>query len=179
MKDALLIIDVQNDYFPEGRWELHKANETLENVKILLAHYRENNLPVYHVQHIAPEGAPFFEVNTPGAEIHSEVRPLEGEKQIQKNYPSAFLKTNLREALENQGITNLTVCGMMTHMCIDTTVRAAQDYGYSVRLVDDACTTKDLEVKGQVIDAETVHNTYMGSLAQGFAEIFNTEDIVK
>lgn len=179
MKDALLIIDVQNDYFPQGRWELHKANEVLANVKELLAYYRKNNLPVYHVQHIAPEGAPFFEVGTSGVEIHSEVSPFEGEKLIQKNYPSSFLKTNLREELEKDGITNLTVCGMMTHMCIDTTVRAAQDFGYGVRLVDDACTTKDLEVKGQVIDAETVHNTYMGSLAQGFAEIFNTQDIVK
>lgn len=178
MTNALLIIDVQNDYFPGGKWELHKANEALEKVKSLLAFYREKNLPVYHVQHIAPEGAPFFEINTSGADIHKDVSPLEGEVVIQKNYPSSFLKTNLQDELEKAGITSLTVCGMMTHMCIDTTVRVAQNYGYDVTLVDDACTTKDLAVKDQVIDAETVHNTYMGSLAQGFAEIVNTEDII-
>ena len=179
MKDALLIIDVQNDYFPEGRWELHKSKEVLENIKSLLIHYRTKNLPVYHVQHIAPEGAAFFEVNTPGVEIHPEVTPLEGETVIQKQYPSSFLKTNLREVLVKDEITDLTVCGMMTHMCIDTTVRAAQDFGYVIRLVDDACATRDLAVKGQVINAETVHNTYMGSLEQRFAKIFNTENILE
>ncbi|WP_057490151.1 cysteine hydrolase family protein [Streptococcus orisasini] len=179
MKDALLIIDVQNDYFPNGKWELHQANKALENVKQLLDYYRKHQLPIYHVQHISPEGAAFFEINTPGADIHPEVSPLKDEKVIQKHFPSAFLKTNLREVLEEDGITHLTVCGMMTHMCIDTTVRVAQNYGYDVKLVDDACTTKDLEVKGQVIDAETVHNTYMGSLAQGFAEIVVTNDVPK
>ncbi len=103
------------------------------------------------------------------------MKPIEGEKIIHKEYPSSFLGTELREYLQENEITDLVVAGMMSHMCVDTTVRACQDYGYNVTLIDDACTTMSLKHDGKKIDAETVHAVYMASLADGFANVIKTE----
>ena len=88
---------------------------------------------------------------------------------IIKHEPNSFYETALQNELSQSGVTELVVCGMMTHMCVDTTVRAAKDYGYHTILVEDACATRDLEWNQEWIPAETVQKVFMASLNQEFA----------
>jgi len=175
---ALLIVDVQNDYFEGGKSELYKAQDALSNIEKVLMLFREKGLPVIHVQHISTdEGATFFLSGTQGADIHRKLVPLSTEEVIIKHSPNSFLNTNLTEVLQEYEIDELIICGMMSHMCIDTTTRACMDYGINVTLLQDACTTKDLVFCGNAFTAETVHNIFMASLNGVFADVINTEDL--
>ena len=180
MNQALLLIDIQNDYFENGRSPLYNADKAASNAAKLLDYYRNKSLPVIHVQHInTREGATFFIPDTEGVKLHSLVEPAPGEQQIIKYAPNSFYETGLKEVLDKLQIKKLVVCGMMTHMCIDTTVRAARDYGYQITLIQDACATKDLQGLENVIPAAVVHDTYIASLRGVFAEIKNTQEIIE
>ncbi len=171
MKDALLIIDVQNDYFPGGASELHRAAEAETVIQKLLRDSRAAGRPVIYLQHFnAPEDS-FFRPGTPGAEISPRIRPEPGEPVVVKYAPNGFLNTGLDEMLKALGVEKLIVCGMMTHMCVDATVRAAADRGYAVDLVADACATKDLEWNGERLCAEQVHKVFLASLNGVFAQV--------
>lgn len=174
MNRALLIVDVQNDYFEGGALPLHKPLEALANIETVLGLFRERNLLVAHVQHINPPDDTFFLPESYGAQIHPHLSPLEHEHHVVKSMPNSFLETGLAEWVKSHGITELVVCGMMSHMCIDTTVRACQDFGLSVIVLDDACATMSLEYGGEIIPAETVHKTFMASLDGIFARVMRT-----
>ncbi|HEX8924998.1 MAG TPA: cysteine hydrolase family protein [Terriglobales bacterium] len=171
MAQALLIVDIQNDYFPGGRMELAGAEQAAENARKVLEHFRANGLPVIHIQHIALQPtATFFLPGTAGAEIHPSVKPLAGETVFQKHYPSAFRDTPLLENLKAQGITELVVVGMMTHMCVDTTVRAAFDLGFKCTVIHDACATRTLSFAEVSVPPEQVHASYIAALGAVFAQ---------
>ena len=171
MKEALLIIDVQNDYFPSGANELSHPFEAERRIRELIADSRAVGRPVIYIQHFNPPDDYFFLEGTKGAEISDRIRPEEGDKVIVKRYPNSFLETELDAYLKSLQIDTLIVCGMMTHMCVDTTVRAAMDYGYQVKLAADACATMDLNLNGEIIPAETVHKAFIAALDGVFAEI--------
>lgn len=179
MDSALILIDIQNEYFKGGKRELHRPEHAAQNARKALELFRSKGMPVYHVRHNNAEpGSTSFLPGSAGAEIQESVRPIAGETIVVKNYPSSFLKTGLAEMLLEKGIRRLVVCGMMSHMCVDTTVRAAQDYGFSVTLLEDACTTHDLAWEGEIISAETVHKTFMTALNGVFAKVVKTEDFL-
>lgn len=171
MKEALLVIDVQNDYFPGGKNELYKALEAEKEVKKLIDESRAAGRPIIYMQHLQGPEDSFFNEGTPGAEISERIAPQAGDKVIQKRYPNSFLETELDEYLKGLGVTKLIVCGMMTHMCVDATVRSCMDHGYEVDLYADACATKDLELNGEVLPAETVHKVFIASLDGVFATV--------
>jgi nicotinamidase-related amidase len=178
-QDALLIVDVQNDYFPGGTMELHGMDAAAANARRVLAFFRGSNTPVFHVRHLSTRpGATFFLPNTVGAEIHSSVTPENDEPVIDKYFPNAFRETPLQAKLAELDIDHLTICGAMSHMCIDTTVRAAFDLGFGCRVVSDACATRNLAFGGMVVDAEQVHAAFMAALAAVFAEVVETRSIV-
>lgn len=167
---ALLIIDIQNDYFPGGNSELVNPDAALDNAEKLLNHFRKNKLPVIHVQHInVRKGATFFLPDTEGVLIHERMAPKENEYLVIKNHPNSFYKTNLLEIIKTNEITELIVCGMMTHMCIDSTVRAAKDYELPVTLITDACAAKDILFDERLIPALQVQLAFMGALSGMFA----------
>ncbi len=172
MKTALIIIDIQNDYFDKGNMPLVDSLKACENSRLILNWFRGNNLPVIHVQHIAtrPESS-FFLPNTMGVEIHENVNPLENEKVILKNYPNSFWETELLNYLKSKNIIDLVVCGMMTHMCVDATVRAAKDLGFNITLIGDACATRDLEINQQTVKAKDVQNSFLAALDYFYATI--------
>ena len=177
---ALVIIDVQNDYFKGGNMELYKAEEASSNIQLVLEHFRKNNLPVVHVQHFnIAKGATFFVPNTKGSEIHDSVKPKENETLVTKNYPNSFRETKLHEILQNLKVTDLVIVGSMSHMCIDTSVRAAADLGYNCTVLHDACATRDLEFNGKVVKAEDVQVAYMSALQFGFAKVISTQEYLK
>ncbi len=175
MKKALLIIDVQNDYFAGGKSELYNPVDALDNIEAVLKQFREKKLPVIFVQHISlGKNAAFFLPDTEGVQLHERLRPLDNEYVVTKHAPSCFLNTNLTDIVRDNGITEFVICGMMSHMCIDTTTRACMDHGLKATLPEDACTTKDLTFSGRIIPARTVHAAHMASLNGTFANVIKT-----
>jgi nicotinamidase-related amidase len=172
MSDVLVLIDIQNDYFPGGRMELEGAEQAGGAAAGVLARYRAAGLPVFYVRHenLRP-GSTFFLPGTAGADIHPCVAPLPGEAVILKHFPNAFRDTGLLEALRALPATRLTICGMMTHMCVDTSVRAAFDLGFAVRLAADACATRDLAFGGRSVAAADVQTAYLAALGAVFAQV--------
>ena len=179
MSKALIIIDIQNDYFEGGNCELVNPMEASLKAKELLEYFRENQMPVFHVQHInLRKGATYFLPNTKGVEIHENVKPFENEIIIQKNFPNSFLETNLEVELEKLSVTELVICGMMSHMCIDSTTRAAFDLGFDCIVAHDACTTKDLVFLDKKVKASEVHNSFMSALGTIFSKVLDTKSII-
>ena len=179
MTKGLLIIDIQNDYFSGGKMELVGSAEAAKNAALVLRHFRDAGLPVIHVQHIAlSPTATFFVPDTFGAEIHESVAPFGDEPLVVKHYPNAFRETGLKKLLDDLLVTELTVVGMMTHMCIDTTVRAANDMGFKVTLVGDACATKDLEFNGVTVPAASVQAAYLAAIDGSFAAVTEARSLV-
>ena len=177
-KTGLMIIDIQNIYFEDGDFKLYHPEETSIKARKVLDYFRSNKLPVIHVQHM-------FKVNDVSesekfrlCEIHKNVMPIEGETIVVKNFPNSFLKTNLQTCLEKLEISNLIVVGMMSHMCIDTTVRESQNFGYNVIVLEDACTTKNLKTLNGEIPASTVHDVFMAALKGTFAQIMTVDEYI-
>ena len=137
---ALLIIDIQDFYFPGGDVPLVNPEDAAENAFTLINAFRENDQAVIFIRHN-------YE---PGGEINDLVIPLKDEKVFSKNEVNSFVDTGLDEYLKNLGLTSLVICGMQTHMCVEAAIRAAHDLGYSCTLVEDACTTRDLRGKFRV-----------------------------
>src|SRR5699024_12456255 len=113
-----------------------------------------------------------------GAKIHETVQPLENENLIIKNFPNSFLNTDLESKLKEKGVTKVVVVGMMTHMCIDATVRAAVDLGYETTLIEDACATLDLSYEGKVVPADQVHYAFVSALESMYCKVSSTEDFL-
>lgn len=179
MTSALLVIDIQNDYFPGGKMELVGSNEAAIQAAKVQQKFRELGNAVINIQHIAVKpDSTFFLPNTSGAEIHAMLAPAAGEPLIIKHFPNAFRETHLLETLRNLAITDLTVVGMMTHMCVDTTVRAANDAGYNVTLVGDACATRDLEFEGTRVAAADVQAAYLAAIEGSFAKVVSADSIL-
>jgi nicotinamidase-related amidase len=177
MSNALIIVDIQNDYFPGGRMTLHEIDRAAEYAARLLKHFRDENRPVVHIQHTWEDpSAPFFVAGTPGAEIHESVAPRAGERVIVKHYPNSFRESPLLEELRRLGVNDLTICGAMSHMCIDATTRAAADYGFNCTVAHDACATRDVEFQGATVAAKDVHAAYMSALGFAYAKVVPTSD---
>ncbi|MFC0777005.1 cysteine hydrolase family protein [Flavobacterium sp. HJSW_4] len=175
MKKALILIDIQKEYFENGALELTNPIAASENAKKLLDHFRKENNTIIHVQHISGEGVPFFVDGTKGVDIHENVKPLPGEKVITKNFPNSFRGTDLLEYLQSKQITHLVIAVMMTHMCIDAGTRAAFDFGFECTVIGDACATMDLQINGQKVKAEDVHNAFLSALEFFYAKIITTQ----
>lgn len=178
-KKALLLIDIQNDYFKNGKMALDNAPIAGSNAALLLEHYRRNQWPVVHVQHIMEQSsAPFFIKESQGAKIHNLVNPMQKEPVVIKHYPSSFKETTLKEILDTQNITHLTIAGMMSNMCIDSTTRIACDLGYDCTVVHDACAAASLKFNGITVPSQHVHTAFMAALNTTFATMITTQEII-
>jgi nicotinamidase-related amidase len=175
---ALLVIDIQNDYFPGGAMELEGSEAAGAKAGIAIKNFREKKLPVIHVRHLSVRpGATFFLPGTRGAEIHASVQPAAGETVIEKNFPNSFRGTALEQHLKGSGIKNLVVAGMMTHMCVDASVRHAADLGYKVTLLGDACATRAQSYGGESVPARQVHAAFLAALNGFYAKVVNTHEL--
>lgn len=174
---ALVVIDIQNDYFPGGAYPLVGPLEAAARARELLDGFRAAGLPIVHVQHVwdAPDAA-FMKPGTPGVEIHPLVAPLDGEQVVTKASPNAFLGTSLRSLLGSAG--PIVVCGMMSSMCVDSTVRAAADLGYTVTVAHDACAAPDLAFGGVEVPGSVVHAAFMAALGDGYAAVLPADEVL-
>ena len=179
MKTGLLLVDLQNDYFPGGKMELTGILQASEKALRLLDHFRKNNLPIFHVQHISTHpGATFFLPRTEGGKIYSALEPLAGEEVFQKHFPNSFRETFLLEALRKQGVDDLVTAGAMSHMCVDATVRSACDLGFSCTVIEDACATKDLDFRDSLVPAVHVHRAFMAALHGAYAKVMTAGEFL-
>ena len=173
-KTALLLIDIQNDYFPGGKCPLKGMEAASVQSAKLLASFREKGLTIIHVRHeFLTNDAPFFLPNSEGANIHASVTPLADESVVLKHQINSFRDTNLKALLDREGVENLLIAGAMSHMCIDAAVRAANDFGYNCTVAHDACATLDLEFNGVTISASHVHAAFMAALSFAYATVIS------
>jgi nicotinamidase-related amidase len=141
-KSALVLIDCQNTY-REGIMQLEGVEPALKECAKLLERARAAGAPVIHIQHNAGPGTP-YDVNDRIGQIADVVAPKAGEKVITKAYPSSFEKTDLDAELKRLGITDLVLAGFMTHVCVNSTSRAAFNLGYRPTVVANATATRSL-----------------------------------
>mgnify|MGYP000414181378 CR=1 FL=1 len=179
---ALLLIDIQNDYFPtyEGaKCPLVGIEAAAQQGAKLLASFREQGLPVIHVRHeFAGSEASFFLPGSDGAKTHSSVAAQEDEVVILKQQVNSFRDTDLKKVLDDAGINKLVIVGAMTHICIDGVTRAAADFGYECSVAHDACATLDVEFNGVKVPAAQVHAAFMAGLSFGYANVASTEALL-
>jgi nicotinamidase-related amidase len=164
-KKALLIIDIQDFYFPGGRSELVGPEKAALNAAKLLADFRKEKNPIIHVRHNSE----------PGGKINDIVKPLTGEKIFSKDGVNCFVGTDLLNYLKSNSVDTLVICGMQTHMCVEAATRAASDYGFKCILIHDACATKDLKYGDRIIKSEDVHYSTLVTL-KNYAKVESTEE---
>ncbi len=182
-QSALILIDIQNDYFPEFadcRMPLQQMSVAAANAAKLLDKARERGTNVIHIRHIAgSDKAPFFRPGSDGSQIHKTVFPKDNETIIKKSRPNSFLGTDLDAGLKRRGVTHLIVCGAMSQMCVDATARAAVDLGYTVTVVHDACAAAGASHDGIVVRPEMVHASIIAPLAASYATVIGTEHCIE
>jgi nicotinamidase-related amidase len=180
MSKALLIVDIQNDYFPGGKMELEGSDAASLQARALLTAFRGRRLPVLHMQHVSVRpGATFFLPDTEGVKVHANVAPADGEAVLQKHFPNSFRDTALLDYLRKAGTKELVIAGMMTHMCIDATTRAASDLGFKCSLAFDACATRALAFGGKKVPAEQVHYSFLSALNGAYASVQSAQEIAR
>ena len=178
LKTALLIIDVQNDYFPGGKYPLVNPLEAAQKAYMILQCFREQGGYHVHIQHISLEpDATILISGDRGTDIHDSVAHFEGEPIVYKHEPNSFLNTNLLELLRGWEIERLVITGMMTHMCVDATARAASDLGFQVIVAEDACATRDLKYGDTTIPAEYVHKAFLAAL-KSYGKVMKADNII-
>lgn len=164
---ALLIVDIQNFYYPGGLLPLVNPEAAGRQAKVLLDSFRTRHWPVFHIRHLPANGP---EDNRQYA-IHPDVAPVPGETVIGKRHANAFRETGLLEQLKTAGITRLVICGMQTHMCVEAAARAGADLGFEVTVAGDACATRDLSFGGVTVPAAQVHAATLAALAGSYGQV--------
>jgi len=162
---ALLVIDIQNFYFPGGRSELVEPGKAAEMAALAIDRAREMDNPVIFIQHQSASGM----------EINEMVEPIPGEKIFVKEEVNSFLGTGLKEHIDGLQIDTLVICGMQTQMCVEAAVRAAHDHGYHVILLHDACATRNLKFGSRGVSAADVHASTLATL-RSYAEVMSVEE---
>ena len=180
-RTALVVIDIQNDYFPGGACELEGVEAAADKAVRVIGAYRELGLPVIHIQHLMqPErGYPFFLEGTPGQEIHPKVAPAPGEPIVVKNYPSSFQGTNLESLLRELKVERVVIVGNMTQACVCSTGHSAFERGFAVTVVGDATATRALQLGDEIVPAEQIHRANLASLDGLFAHVTTTDRYLK
>jgi nicotinamidase-related amidase len=166
---ALLLVDIQDFYFPGGKMPLVGPEAAAENAGRLLAAFRAAKRPVVHVRHD-------FE---PGGSIHAAVAPIEGEHVFTKTEVSCFNGTEVLAHLRELGVERLVIAGMQTHMCLEAATRAAHDLGFQSVVIADACATRDLSYGGTTVTAADVHASTLATLDRTYATVTDTETFLK
>ncbi|MBN1650071.1 MAG: cysteine hydrolase [Bacteroidales bacterium] len=164
-KTALLLIDIQDFYFPGGNSALVEPEAAAQKAVLVLHDFRSKNRLVVHIRH----------EYEPGGNIHQLVKPLANEKVISKKEVNSFKDTDLLDYLLENEIDTLVLAGMQTHMCLEGAVRAAHDFGFDCIVIQDACATKDLVYEKYLIPAKEVHLSTLHTL-RAYAKIQNAND---
>lgn len=178
MNTALLVIDIQNDYFPGGKMPLEQPEAAARKAYALLQCFREHGGRHVHIQHVSRQpGASILLPGERGTDIHDLAAHFEGEPLIQKHTPNAFHQTGLLDLLRGWGVERVIVCGMMTHLGVAATACAAAELGFQVIVAADACATRALTFGGVSVPAEQVQAAALATL-QAYGQVLTVEQIL-
>lgn len=177
MKKALLVIDVQNEYFT-GKLKVTYPNGSLDNILKVMEHARENNMLIIIVQHTGNNGDTFIK-NSNEWEIHPSILKKSYDYIIEKTKPSSFYNTNLEEILKKENVEGVVISGYMTQMCCDTTGRDAFHKGYEVEFLSDATGTIDVSNEVGTISSKNLHLAALIAQSFGFSKVLSTEEWIR
>ncbi|MFA5253479.1 MAG: cysteine hydrolase family protein [Methanoregula sp.] len=179
MKQALLVIDVQNEYFTGAIPVTYPAG-SLANITRAMDHAHDAGIPVAVIQHTNPApDAPAFGKGTPGWELHREIKKRHADIVIEKNLPGSFTGTDLEAWLKENGIATVTIAGYMTQMCCDTTARQAFHRGYTVNFLSDATGTLSVTNAAGSVSAEELHRAILVTQQMRFSTVMTTAEWIK
>ncbi len=177
-QSVLILIDCQNTY-REGVMQLEGVEPAIQECARLLKRARDTDTPVIHVQHDAGPATP-YDVKARIGQISDEVAPRAGEIVITKAYPSSFEKTGLNAELVKLGRSNLVIAGFMTHVCVNSTTRAAFNHGYKPTVVASATATRSLPNPiGGFLSAQQVHDGALTALADMFSIVVPAAEYIR
>jgi len=175
---ALLVIDFQNEYF-DGRMPIPDGKAALNNAKRLIEMADDSGMPVFHIQHVTPSGAPIFAEDGATVAFHSDIQPAGNHVVVRKSSVSVFPSTDIDAQLKAKGIKTLLISGLMTHACVAGATRDAVPLGYDVIVADDACATRDLTgADGKTVPHDVLHQASLVSLSDAFADVQTTNAIL-
>lgn len=178
-KTALIVIDIQNDYFADGAFALPAMEVAAEQAAALIAKFRGAGATVIHIQHIMNEpNPPFFLPGSVGEEIAASALPLTGELVVKKEFANAFHETALAGTLQDFDVSNLVIVGAMTNNCVAATTRAATDFGYEVTVIHDACAAASLTFQDTEVSSDLVHATFMAAMEMQGAQVVAASEVV-
>ncbi len=172
---VFVLIDYQNEYL-DGQLPLFEIRKAVAETKKLLNFARERRMPIFHVVHDGGKRGGLFDLKGDSGQIIDELKPMSGEAIITKTHPNSFHATNLDEAIkETRPVGNILFAGLMTHMCLSSTVRAALDLGYTSTIVASTTTTRNLkDSSGNVVNAESIKTAELAALQDRFAKVYST-----
>jgi len=179
MKRALLVIDVQNEYFT-GAMPISYPHESFENIIKVMKIAKENNIMVIAIQHTAlQKNSTVFSKGSLQWQLHEKVKDVGYDYLIEKNLPGSFTDTDLHKIFMQHYIDTVTIIGYMTQMCCDTTSRQAFHLGYSVEFLSDATGTLDVSNNAGKVSAEELHRAILVTQAMRFSKVLSTDDWIK
>ncbi|GAA5804900.1 hypothetical protein HPULCUR_010409 [Helicostylum pulchrum] len=181
-EEALIVVDVQNDYFPDGKLPTWNPVETAEACAKLIQKFRQEGKEVVFVQHVMKDlqakDYPFLVKGTHGVEIHDSVKPLPTEKIITKGENSSFVGTDLKEYLTSKGVKKLVVVGMMIHNCVNATVYSGVEEGFPCIVVEEAVNTMDQPYNGELVKAQDIKKAFLTGIQFGFSTVYKLQDVL-
>lgn len=175
MNRALIVIDIQNEYF-SGNLPVKYPEDSLNNILKAMDFASENKIPIVNVQHTNPPESSTFAKDSFEWQIHPEVASRPYDILIEKNYPDSFADTELQNWLDCYNIKILTIAGYMTQMCCDTTARQAFHKGFEVEFLSDATGTLDLVNYAGSVSAEDLHRSILVTQAMKFSTVLSLKE---
>ncbi|NLE25375.1 MAG: cysteine hydrolase [Clostridiaceae bacterium] len=179
MKRALLVIDVQNEYF-SGGLPVTYPQGSINNIFKVIEAAKQNGVLVIAIQHTAPQAdSKTFVKGSLGWELHEGIKNIGYDYLIEKNLPGSFTGTNLEAILKENKIDTVVISGYMTQMCCDTTARQALHLGLSVEFLSDSTGTLDITNYAGKVTAEELHRCILVTQAMKFSKVISTDNWIK
>lgn len=169
---ALVIIDAQREYGPEGGLAIPGIEGTTAQIQRLADSARQASIPVINVRHVSrdPKDST-FNAGTSGVEFLDGLEPASGEPVVTKQYPGAFTETSLDRLFQRLDVDTVAICGYTSFLCCDSTARQAFELGYSVWYIEDAI--NEFPIDG--LDQSELHRVVSAVQSVMFSEVIKTE----
>jgi nicotinamidase-related amidase len=175
-KRALLVIDVQNEYF-DGALPITYPTGHLETILTAMDKAAAAKIPTVVVRHHQSDpNSPIFRLYSPQWELHPEIVTRPHDLLIDKQLPGSFTGTNLEPWLREHNIDTVCIAGYMTHMCCDTTARQAFHRGLKVEFLSDATGTLDIENKAGRSNAAQMQESILVAQQMFISDVISTSE---
>lgn len=170
MKEALVIIDVQEGFFGDPNYPVYNENKLISNINLLIDNFREKGKQIIFVRHIDED----LVKGTVPWEVFSRVHSKPEDIYIDKTTPDSFYKTDLLNVLKANNIDSIVVVGLQTDYCIDTTCRSAFGKNISTILVSDAHST----YSNSFMNADKIIEYHNKIIGRWFAKLKSAAEII-